>query len=295
MNSLHNPLIMRTSHRYLSFLTLFLLFGFTGQAQDLPQPSPNSSVKQTIGITDIEITYSRPGVKGRTIWGDLVPYGDLWRAGANMATTINFEHDVTIDGNRVPAGKYSIFAIPGETEWTLIINSNWNQGGTGQYKEEEDILRLTANAQDAPFQERLAYSIEPISDDEASVVLHWAKKSVSFMIDVPTAELVMKGLKAEMEEIDNAWAMYAQSAQYALEGTGDEETAFEWIGRSLDLNTTYYNTMIKSQMFAHIGDYKAAIKTGNEAIKLGDASDSNAYKSFWKGQIEANLAEWATK
>lgn len=105
----------------------------------------------------------------------------------------------------------------------------------------------------------------------------------------------MNGIKSKMEEVDNAWVMYAQSAQYALESTGDEELAFEWVGRSLDMNKSYYNTMIKSQMYAHIGDYKAAIKTANEAIKLGDASNSNAYKSFWKGQIEANLADWATK
>lgn len=273
-------------------LSAFVLLVSALYAQELPLPSPHASVTLTLGITDIELSYSSPAVKGRQIWGELVPYGEVWRSGANEATTIRFAHDVSVDGNRVPAGTYALFTLPTEGEWTVILNRNWDQSGTDAYDPTDDIARVSVQPEEAPFRERLAYHIEQTADDEARISLHWEKKQISFSIDVPTDELVKEQIQAEIAELEQAWVVYARSAQWTLENTGDETQAFEWIGRSLDLQKAYYNTYVKAQMLAHIGDTKAAAKTAQEALKLGEVSDSEAYRTFWKAQIESDLAKW---
>ena len=118
------------------------------QAQDLPMPSPAASVKQRVGLTDIEITYSRPGVKDRVIFGDLVPYNEMWRTGANKASAISFSTDVMIMGNELKAGTYAIFTTPGESEWEIIFNNNTEQWGTSAHKDEEDVLKIKVKSEE---------------------------------------------------------------------------------------------------------------------------------------------------
>ena len=127
----------------LSFITIFVLLLTSTQAQlKYPQVSPGAKATQTVGITDINISYHRPGVKGRVIWGGLVPYNEIWRTGANDATTIEFSSDVSLAGTKVPAGKYSLFTIPAQEEWTVVINKNPNGWGAYGYKQDEDLLRF---------------------------------------------------------------------------------------------------------------------------------------------------------
>ncbi len=140
---------MKSHARYFSLLSVFVWAFATGLlAQtpkvDFPQASPTATLKQHIGLTDIEITYSRPSVKGRTIYGGIVPYGEVWRTGANASTKISFSTDVKLNGNAVPAGKYSLFTIPGEEEWTIIISKDTNSFGAFGYKPENDLVRFKA-------------------------------------------------------------------------------------------------------------------------------------------------------
>lgn len=156
-------------------------------AQDKPAPSPLGKVYQRVGVTDIEVAYSRPGVKGRTIFASdgLTPFGKLWRTGANRATKISFSTDVMIGGKKVAAGDYAIFSIPGEKEWTFIINSEPNQGGTGNYKEAQDVVRLTAQAQDFPGPvESMTFVFSDVKDTSANLVLVWENTMVGFPIEV---------------------------------------------------------------------------------------------------------------
>ncbi len=134
-----------------------------------PRVSPKASLKQTVGLTDITITYSRPGVKGRKIWGGLVPYGKVWRTGANEATTFEVSDDVTIDGKPLPKGIYSLHTIPGPDQWTIIFNKVANQWGSFNYDESKDALRVTAVPQKAPFTEWMAFEIPSLSADKATV------------------------------------------------------------------------------------------------------------------------------
>ena len=145
-----------------------------------PRVSPNATVSQTVGTTDITITYGRPAVNDRTIFGDLVPYDEVWRTGANESTALVVSDDVTIEGNELEAGTYSLYTVPGKDEWTIIINSKLSWGT--QYDKSKDVLRFTVEPQEADFMERLLFYFEDVTQESASVVLHWDTTKVPFTI-----------------------------------------------------------------------------------------------------------------
>ncbi|MCH7722236.1 MAG: DUF2911 domain-containing protein [Bacteroidetes bacterium] len=148
--------------------------------------SPKATVMQTVGLTDVRIDYSRPGVKGRVIWGGLVPYNKVWRAGADEATKITFANDVKINGKTLKAGSYSFFTIPTKNKWTLIFNYVADQWGAFEYNESEDALRIEVTPEAGNMQEWLAYTIIKTSDNSAVVKLEWEKLKVPFIIDIST-------------------------------------------------------------------------------------------------------------
>lgn len=179
----------------LSFLLILPQVALSQRNQ--VRASLKAGVMQRLGVdTDITIEYSRPGVKGRTIWGDLVPYGLApgnryskdkpypWRAGANENTTIEFSKDVVVEGNKLPAGKYGIHMIPSETEWIVIFSKNNSSWGSFAYNQEEDALRITVKPVEAPFQEWLMFGFEDLAGKSAVAFLHWEKLKVPFKIEV---------------------------------------------------------------------------------------------------------------
>ncbi len=152
------------------------------RANNETRPSPNASVSQTIGTTEVTITYGRPGVKGRQVFGGLEKYGNVWRTGANEATVIAFSNDVTVDGQPLPAGAYALFAIPTEGDWTLIFNKQAGQWGAFDHDSAQDALRVTVTPEPGPKQEWLAYYFEDLSDTSAKAVLHWDTVRVPFTV-----------------------------------------------------------------------------------------------------------------
>lgn len=146
--------------------------------------SPKALITQTVGYTDVTISYSRPGVKGRKIWGDLVPYDKVWRAGANEATKFTFSTDVMIEGKKLPAGSYGFFTIPGKDKWTVIFNNVADQWGAFEYNESKDALRFTVKPEQHDFTEWLQYDITRTSDSTATVSLEWENLKVPFKIEV---------------------------------------------------------------------------------------------------------------
>src|SRR5713226_895779 len=147
-----------------------------------PRASQKQVVTQTVGFTDVTITYSRPGVKGRQIWGALVPFDKVWRTGANEATTISFSDDVTINGQALPKGTYSLHTIPGQAEWTIVFNNVSNQWGSFTYDPAKDALRVKAKPQSAPFAEWLTCEVPQLSADQATIAIHWENLSVPFLV-----------------------------------------------------------------------------------------------------------------
>lgn len=176
---------LNTNNFIISFIIIsFVLAGnISGQNQKV-RVSPKAMLKQTVGLTDVTIDYSRPGVKGRTIWGNLVPYNVVWRAGADEATKFTFTSDVTINGKKLKAGSYSFFIIPTKNSWTIIFNKVATQWGAFEYNESEDALRVEVKTEEGNFQEWLTYTITKKSDNSAVIRLEWEKVKVMFTIEV---------------------------------------------------------------------------------------------------------------
>ncbi len=178
---------MRFISNFLLFIFLItVLFGCEEKQEEQPQirVSPKAEVMQTVGFTEVKIDYSRPGVKERVIWGELVPYDKVWRAGANEATKFTFGTDVLINGKQLKAGAYSFFAIPGVDEWTLIFNKVADQWGAFEYNEAEDALRIKVVPVNNDFQEWLVYTITRTSDTSAEIKLEWENLKIPFTLEV---------------------------------------------------------------------------------------------------------------
>jgi hypothetical protein len=275
----------------LSFSIFFLCCaaGLARADLDLPRPSPFAKVVQTVGLTDITVDYSSPGVKGRKIWGAVVPYDQMWRAGANQATKITFSRDVTVAGKPVPAGTYAFFVIPTKSAWTVILNKRADQAGTGRdYKQTDDLLRAQVQPKSAPFRERLAYLVTDFTDDKASLDLEWEKVRLSIPIAVATGAQVSANITAA---IDGTWRTYANAARYLLETKKDADTAGKYVDQSLALKEDWFNVWIKAEVLAAKGNFKDARAQGDRAYELGKKSDG----FFLEPEMKKTLAEWKKK
>jgi hypothetical protein len=256
---------------------------------DLPRPSPFAKVWQVVGLTEITVDYSSPGVKGRKIWGGLVPYDQMWRAGANSATKVTFSKDVTFAGKPVPAGSYAFFVIPGKSDWTVILNKKADQAGTARdYKQDQDLLRVQLKPKTAPFRERLAYLVTDFTDDKASLDLEWEKLRLSIPITLDTTNQSMANIK---NALDNSWRTYANAARYMLENKKDYDGGMKFVDQSLALKEDWYNVWIKAELQAAKGSVKDARATGDHAYELGKKSDN----FFLEGEIKETLAKWKKK
>ena len=266
--------------------------GMAGVARadlELPRPSPFAKVVQTVGLTDITVDYSSPGVKGRKIWGGVVPYDQMWRAGANQATKITFSRDVTVAGKPVPAGTYAFFVIPTKGAWTVILNKKADQPGTGRdYKQADDLLRVQVSPQAAPFRERLAYLVTNFTDDKASLDLEWEKLRLPIAVGLGTAAQSLANVNAA---IDGTWRTYANAARFMLETKKDADTGMKYVDQSLALKEDWYNVWIKAELQAAKGDYKDARVTGAHAYELGKKSEG----FFLEGEIKKTLEDWKKK
>jgi Protein of unknown function (DUF2911) len=272
-----------------SILVLCCTAGLARADLDLPRPSPFAKVVQTVGLTDITVDYSSPGVKGRKIWGGVVPYDQMWRAGANQATRITFSRDVTFAGKPVPAGSYAFFVIPTKGSWTVILNKRADQAGTGRdYKQGDDLLRAQVQPKAVPMRERLAYLVADFTDDQATLDLEWEKLRLSIPIAVATAAQVATNITSA---IDGTWRTYANAARYLLETKKDTDTATKYIDQSLALKEDWSNLWIKAQVLAAKGNYKDARAQGDRAYELGKKSDG----FFLEPEIKKTLAEWKKK
>jgi len=256
---------------------------------DLPRPSPFAKVSQTVGLTEITVDYSSPGVKGRKIWGGLVPYDQMWRAGANSATKVTFSKNVTFAGKPVPAGSYAFFVIPSKDAWTVILNKKTDQSGTARdYKQADDLLRVSIKPTAAPFRERLAFLVTDFTDDKASLDLEWEKLRLSIPIVTETSKQAVASITKTLDEV---WRQYANAARYMLETKKDYDTGMKYADQSLALKQDWYNLWIKAELLAAKGNVKDARTMGEQAYALGQKSDN----FFLEGEIKKTLGEWKKK
>jgi hypothetical protein len=273
-------------------LTLFCLaLSAPAGAQELvlPRPSPNAKITQTVGLTDITVEYSAPTVKGRKIWGELVPYEKLWRAGANAATKVTFSRDVKIVGRSLPAGSYALFAIPTKKTWTIVFNKDIAQPGTGAgYKQELDVLRVTVTPTAIPMHERLGYQILDFTDTKATLTLEWEKLRVAVPIELDTEAQVQANIQAYSGD---TWRPYNNAARYMLETKKDYDAGLQLIEKSLQVKEEWLNVWTKAQLLAAKRKYKEAYPLAQKANDLGAKSP----QFFLADEVKKALVDWKNK
>lgn len=245
---------------------------------DLPRRSQNAQVTQTIGITDVTVKYSRPLVGGRKVWGGLVPYGDVWRAGANENTTITFTDPVIVEGKPLDKGTYGLFMIPKEDEWTVIfskVNSAW---GAFTYKPEEDVLRVTVKPKTSDFHDALIYDFDQLTADSAMVMLRWDKLAVPFKVSVNVPQTVEASLQKQFRGIvQYTWVSYDDAANYFLTAKADLPEGLKYADQSIQAEERYDNLMTKSQILAAMGKPDEAKKYAEMALAKANAGQTYQY------------------
>jgi tetratricopeptide (TPR) repeat protein len=221
----------------------------------VPQPSPKASVSQTIGITEITIVYHRPSVRDRKVWGELVPFNEVWRAGANENTTVSFSDPVKVEGKDLPAGTYGLHMIPTADAWTIIFSKNSTSWGSFFYKEGEDALRVTVKPIPANMHEMLNYSFDEVMSTSAVINLRWEKLRVPIKIDVDTKGIVIAAARnAYLRGLAGfSWQGFYQAAAYCLQNDANLDEALTWIDKSVSLNENSTNLYIKAGLLDKLG------------------------------------------
>jgi hypothetical protein len=272
-----------------------LVAGITIETPPAPKDarlSPAASVKQTLGSTDVTVSYSRPGVKGRDIWGKLVPYNEVWRAGANEATTVRFTDDVLVNGQKLAAGTYGFFILPTEKDWTFIFNSEPKQWGAFKYNKEKDVLRVPVTPETIPNQEWLEYNIDPIKSNSATLSLNWEKVRAGVTVEVDTTPaFIMSKVKAQVGSNMEDATLLNQGARYALNSKQNLEEAMTWAQKSVSIKKMYANLRTVAELYAQSGKLDDAVKTGEEAIKVGKEQDPKLNTTGF----EKMIADWKAK
>lgn len=259
-------------------------------AQDLPQPSPKAMVMQRVGLTDVTIEYSRPGVKGREIFGDLLAYGQLWRTGANAATKFTISTDVMIEGNELKAGSYSIFTIPGKDEWKVMFNKNAT-ASSSQYKAEENALEISVKPMSSEATERMMFSFRDVTDKEAAVQLNWATTAIRFNVSADPSKMAEENIKAEIAKVEGAYGLYNSSARYYYDNNKDLTQALAWSKKSVEINAQFWNVYTMSLIQHKMGDLKGALATAERSKKLAEEAEYGVYIKL----NESNIADWTAE
>jgi hypothetical protein len=252
---------------------------------DIPRDSQRATVIQRVGITDITINYHRPLVKGRQIWGKVVPYGEVWRAGANENTTITFTDDVLIESQPLVKGVYGLHMLPGENEWTVIFSKVHTDWGSFTYDAAHDALRVKVKPQAAELREALSYDLDVVTQDSTVATLRWEKLAISFKIDVKVHDIVRSSLPLQLHGGAqygwNAWddaATYLLSQKYAL------DDALKYEDSSIGVEKRYDNLMTKSQVLEAMGRKDEADSTKKEALSAATGRQLYYYAVSVKSQ-----------
>ena len=256
----------------------------------VPAASPAASVTQQVGLTDVTIEYHRPAVAKRTVWGDLVPFDQVWRAGANENTTIAFSTPVTVGGKKIPAGTYGLHMLPTAKDWSVMLSSTATAWGSFSYDEKEDVVRFTVAPKPADFEERLEYRFENPTETSVDVVMQWEKLAVSFPITVDTNAVVIESLQKQLRGLPRfGWQGWNQAAQWALQHD-DLDQALQWADRSVGMQANFANLRTKAGILEKKGDAKAAEDLRAQAMKIATEADINQLGYTLLGQKKTDEA-----
>jgi hypothetical protein len=260
--------------------------GLTG-----PDASPAATVSQVVGLTELGVSYHRPAVNGRPIWGALVPYDQVWRAGADENTTVSFSTPVTVNGTRLAAGTYGLHMIPTSGDWTVIFSTQSKAWGSFSYDQKEDAARVVAKPEPAPMQERLGYSFDDPTRDSTVLALRWEKLRVPLEIRVDVPRTVLDDMKTQMRGLPRfGWQGWNQIANFAAQNDIDLDDALAWADRSIGMNRNFTNLRTKALVLTKKGNGAEAEKLTQEAMSIATEVEINAYGYQLIGQQKLDEA-----
>ena len=288
---------MRT--RFAASLVILFALSWAPAARaqlQTPLPSPNATVSQTIGVTKVEVVYSRPHVKGptrkeeRVIWGALVPYDQVWRTGANAVTKFTVDSDVTVEGQKLAAGSYGLFTIPGKTEWTVIFNKQAT-GSPADYKAEADVLRVKVKPQATDMHELFTIGFPQVTSNSAVLALRWEKLSVYVNLAVDTnAQFLSNAKDAVAKAKPDDWRTPLTAARYLYENKYSASDAAAFLEKSLSVKETFANLSTKAGVLAGEGKKNEATTAAQKALAMKDADPKPSAEAV--ADLEKKLAEW---
>ena len=246
-----------------------------------PQPSPAASFKQALGLGEVSVNYSRPAMKGRVVFGDLVPFDKIWRTGANNSTKINFSDDVIIEGNKLPAGEYALYAIPSRTEWTIIFHKNtklWGLGEPGDYKEENDALRIKVKPSMLPYNvESFTISTSDITANSCKVNIEWERTKVSFNVTTEIDAKIMASIEKTFNPKVDASSYYS-AASYYYENNKDLNKALEWVNQAISMRSdAFWMVHLKAKILKSMNKTTEAIEAANLSKELASKAGNPDY------------------
>ncbi len=272
-------------------LATFVAVGFMSLATaqiKTPAPSPGAKITQTVGLTDITVEYSRPSVKGRTIFGGLVPFGEMWRTGANKNTIVTFSAPVKIGGKDLKAGSYSLFTVPGSTEWEIIFYTDTENWGTPEkWDATKEATRFKAKVEQLDFTiESFMIDLGNLNNDGCTMGIGWEKTWVAFDIKLTTDEVVSASIKKAMAG-PSADDYYA-AGRYYFDSGKDLKQAYDWIHKSNEMDTKFWKLRQESLVLAALGKYKEAIATAEKSKALAITEGNKDYERM----NTESIAEW---
>jgi tetratricopeptide (TPR) repeat protein len=265
-----------------------LVGGATAAAQSallsLPDVSPHARISQRIGLTDITIDYHRPLVRGRKIFGGLQAYGQVWRAGADYNTTIEFTDPVSVDGHPLAKGAYGLHMIPGETSWVVIFSKNATSWGSFTYDPAEDALRVTVTPQIVAHREALSYEFDNPVPDAAVITMRWETVAVPFTVSVDTRAIVAQSLRNQLRgRAQSEWQAWEEAANYLLQNELSAEEAASYADRSIAIEDRFENEITKARALTALGRTNDALTARNKALSLGSQQQIHSYARGLQG------------
>jgi Protein of unknown function (DUF2911) len=273
---------------YLLFAIYFLVVHAHAQIS-IPALSPSASIKQQIGLGKVSINYARPSLRGRQLLGKAnIPFGKVWRLGANEATTIEITDSMLINGRPLAKGKYALMAIPGESEWTIIINSNANQWGAYTYSEKKDIMRINVKAEKLKEKtETLSFYFEDVTPEKSTLVFKWENSSFQIGIEQKTDEKVMAEIKEKMAKEKISYSTYMEAAEYYLYANKDLNQALEWTKKLLEIvKTSGFCYNLQAQIAQKLNNCELAISAAKSSILITDKNGDEAANALSKSIIK---------
>ncbi len=263
------------------------------QIQGLPRRSPGATLVQRIGVTDVTVSYHRPLAQDREIFGGLVPYGAVWRAGANDNTTVHFPHPVRVEGQDLAAGTYGLHMIPTEEKWTVIFSHTSTAWGSFSYDESEDALRVEVEPRKVAFHEALEYRFDDLAIDGATLALRWAEVEVPVRIEVETHDHALAKIRSDLRSLPRfSWMGWMSAANYCVQNDVHHEEALGWIDRSLGMEEHYQNLNVKARLLRQMDRGEEAEEIAEKVLSIANEAQVNAlgYQSMGRGEAEKAIA-----